>query len=836
MQPQDSKKNSTNSFAAHLARFDIAKSFSLFVLYLGLWAVIRICWLIWSVGGNNLSNDYVAVVPLIDRCLLGEINFAELFSKAQVGQHFVVLPTVFHLLSAYFFDWNARAELFLGVFVNLFRSFIISDLLAVSFEKKWKPLVLGVVLAMVFSVTNLSVHLYGQACFPISLSTLGFTLAVWGLVRYKGDWRAPTVMLIGGIGSAASMGNVPACWLAIFLCLILFGYRRAQWLVFVAWLIGAIMSFAPYAVLLFESHAWKTVPHAFSPLFFINLLGRPFSNEIGYNCGRITMAEQAAEIGIFMLALSLIAVFVQKNFSPSVKTSITICAYGLLSVTMLSFVRTLVAPWYGTFASYFWLGLIGLLLSSVLAPRVQETIEIPNTEEQNSSRANFILLSGRLQLRQIPKQKMWSSACLACLLMLPVFYFLSNRSWTDKHAYMNTRSPASESALRHYKNAPTYVESLLFQWGDGKSGLLESFARPLERHLLSSFAPHQIWSLQGDFVLPTVKVRNAIDSAVVKWIEDTAISKTVSWSHYEHSNLYIHTPNAVSWQVTFPDDLRSAKLSSAFTIGRATPQSIGTISDGASGQIYLIAADGTRTLLAQSTCSKPLQWLPLNADLTKFRGQTVTLLFMCNGGRDRSDDLCLFRYPVIEVMLKRRRSFQQAQINTPASVQVPVNTDLDKNFGNDFEHELGLPAVKTFVSQPFVLPTPAGVGRLDGQNKLQFQSSHLAFASPIPLNKYSYFTVVMNAPRAMKKRSLGVQLSLGDGSVKAFSIPLTADAKKHKYSYELKLLELEPNSLANAVILYPVSLQDDSGEQSGIEIQSLSFATAKSEPIFEGLK
>lgn len=807
------------------SNFDLSKAFSLFVFSLGIWSVLRVCWLIWSVGGDNISNDYIGVVPVIDESFKGNFNFATLLNDARVGQHFVILPIVFHWVSAHFFDWNARSELFLGVVVNLIRSLLICDLISFSFDRKWRALVLGMVLAIVFSVTHLSVHLFGQACFPVSLTTLGFTLGLWGLAKYQGNWRSAALMLIGGIGSAASMGNVPPCWFAFFLGIVLYGYRKKQWFVYVAWFLGAIISFAPYLnSLVFKSQGLKDSQHAFSPLFFINLLGRPFSNEVGYNCGRIAMAEQAGLIGLLMLAIALVALWARKTYTVSVKSSLLLCAYGLSSVVMLSVVRTLVAPWYGTFATYFWMGLIGLLLSSVLSVEV-------------SSDKSVDFLSGRLKLRQISSGKFWSSAALACLLMLPIFYMLSNKSWTDKHAYMYTRAPASESALRHYRTAPTYIESLLFQWGDGRTGLVESFARPLDRHLLSSFAPNQTWSLQGDFVLPEVKVTNFEASPAVRWIQDTAVSKTVSWSNYEHSNLYIPTPNAVSWQIALPDDLKSAKLHSAFTIGRAGRKSVGTITDGATGQIYLVENGKSKILLAKSLCSKPLQWLALDADLTKWRGQTVNLLFTSDGGSDRSDDLCLFQYPVVEVKLERRRGhFPQPVLDQKGSIQVPVNTDLDKNFGADFVDEFALPPIASFASKPFTLATPASVNALDDQNNLHFESRRFEFKNPLSLQKYSHFVVDMSAPLALRKRSLAALLTFKDGTVKGFSIPLLPDANMHRYSYELKLLELEQNSTVKELILYPVANPGNSDPQSGVFVKSISLAKTKNDPVFEQLK
>ncbi len=89
-------------------------------------------------------------------------------------------------------------------------------------------------------------------------------------------------MLLGGIAAALSMGNVPPCWFALLLALVFYGYSvKKQWPVYFAWLVGAVLSIAPYAYFAMTKPNYLSgTQNGISWIFLINLLGRPFSNQL----------------------------------------------------------------------------------------------------------------------------------------------------------------------------------------------------------------------------------------------------------------------------------------------------------------------------------------------------------------------------------------------------------------------------------------------------------------------------------------------------------------------------------------------------------------------------
>jgi hypothetical protein len=791
----------------------------------GLIAVVRVCHLILTVGGNNISNDYIGVTPFIDKAFSGQINLSNIFSNLNVGQHVVAVPIAFHYLSAALFDWNARAELLVGVALNFIRAVLIWDVLAGNYSRRWSAFLFGAVLALVFSMTQASIHFFGQACYPVSLTTFGFTLALWGIYRFRNDWRGPVLMLIGGISAALSMGNVPPCWFALLVGLVLFGYGIKRWPVYLVWTVGLAASLAPYAHFLYgHTNALSAKEHSNYWLFIINLLGRPFSNEVGMQVGRLPMAEYIGTAGLIMFAVALVANLRFKRLTPAMKVSLVLCAYGLASAIMLSGVRVFVTPWYGAFAIYFWIGLIGMFLAALRAP----------SENVASSNARELLASRTTAAKS---DRIWQIVSIVCLCTIPIAYCLSNRSWKDKHVYLFTRSPASESALRNFRSGPSYLESLLFQWGDGRPENVTTVALPLETYQLSAFSPEQSWSLQGDFILPGVRVFNRPGVSNVRFIEDKSVNHPVPWSHYERANLYVHSPNMVSWTFALPKDLVSARLQTAFTIGFAGKKNRTAITDGARGQVFASINDGKKQLLQETQIPKPGQWLPIDVDLSKLAGKTVTLILTSDGGKDKLDDFSIFQYPHIDVKLRRRSQEENKAIadrKIERQTWVPVNTDLHPGFREKFDKIMALPGLSDpkWQAMPFAISTPFDVRCDDKDSRHVFPARSLSLPQPIPLADYSHLLFSMKAPAKMSWRSLKVGLILDNGKQHSFSVPLVSGEESHLFSYDLKLCEIASGSRLKSMVLYPVSVPGADSPEA-VSVSSVSLARERL-PSWEG--
>jgi hypothetical protein len=189
---------------------------------------------------------------------------------------------------------------------------------------------------------------------------------------------------------------------------------------------------------------------------------------------------------------------------------------------LISCARESIAPWYGPFALFFWLGLCAIAL-------------------------DFYQQPGKTGAKLLP---------LFVLTGITICYLNSNINFRDKDFYQHTHGPVSESVIRNYKIAPTYGENLVCASHIGSDTYRLKIAAPLSQKNWSTFARSQRWDLQGDFYLPTVNVAPPNN---YKWVDDGKSLKAKEWKVGEKLNLLLPANTILEWQVSLP--LRPSMLS-----------------------------------------------------------------------------------------------------------------------------------------------------------------------------------------------------------------------------------------------------------------------------------
>ena len=91
---------------------------------------------------------------------------------------------------------------------------------------------------------------------------------------------------------------------------------------------------------------------------------------------------------------------------------------------------------------------------------------------------------------------------------------------------------------------------------------------PLEKDHLNVFSPQQEWSLQGDFILDTVRLHEMVGVPGVFWSPDLTTQRA-PFDSPQHLNLVLHSPNAVDWTITIPENTRQVTLNMAITISQS---------------------------------------------------------------------------------------------------------------------------------------------------------------------------------------------------------------------------------------------------------------------------
>ncbi|MDD2695459.1 MAG: hypothetical protein PHD58_06020 [Anaerolineales bacterium] len=739
----------------------------------------NIVWLVASTGTNTLSNDYLLFAPLVDRILSGGYDWRHYFADTLLmnGSQSLAVPFLLRLAAIRLAHWNVYVEIGFGLLLALAKLGLAYTVLARQASAPARRWLLPALAALFFSTAQINAFTNGETALEIGAIQIGMVLGIWALGRSEAHWWETSVMSLGGVIASLSGGGGLAVWPAFLLGLLM--RKDRHWAGYLAWCAGLLLSIAPYAAHGFLRHTPGTGFFALDPELWVTALGYPFANQIG---GGFSHHTEGFWIGIGGLLFCLAGLLLIWRRGAALRQraipAILFIAIGALNAAQISLTRQTLAPWYTSYTALFWVGLVGL--AAVAWPG--------ETQPQEATSAKNQLLA---------PNEVWSVALLVTLVAL---YLRSNLTYRDKVFYLPSRSPASASCLRHYWEAPTYCEGMVFQWGVGHPTYLAELGSVLGKHRLSVFAPKQTWWLQGDFVLEAVTVSEAADVPDVFWVEGWS-DRVTFWQDYHHLNLLLPTPNRVSWTVSLPQELQQAVFRSAVAMDRYAPASLEA--DGLVFEIY-VKPEGEARHLAYSQRILPGRhgWQAIELPLNEYRGKTITLLMKSKGRSNFAGDLPVLRSPRIDLELGQTLL---AQIAPTA----PANT------------ELSVRTAALASGERLVLAQGPGdwvtsgvqVAQEAGERWMIIESPRFEPRQPVDLcvGGYSHFYVWLAASKEVSPRAVKISWEMyrldepfAYRNEAAIWIPLLADEGMHLYTYELKLLQPSQNTRLTRLELAPL--------------------------------
>lgn len=760
-----------------------------FVAVLALLPLLNIINIIGTTGANTPSSDDAFFMDrFLGRVLDGTYDWRFFIRDTFFFTHSNLFPALAYIAMAYLTHFNVYSVLYLGILLAAIKLALIHNSLTHSTEARdrFAPLLLWPVLsALVFSVSQISVFEHDFQTMVMGFNQLGLALGVWGLARYPNRLKGALVMAVGGVIATLSFGSGPVAWPLFLIGLALLGYRKITH--YMIWLAAALLSTMPYIYFLILNRpqgAAATIQSLFNYGFVIDMIGRPFSNNIGITPLPRTKAMRNGILGLGLLMIGL-GLLARKRSSPVLRQSVPaflFIALSLLNAWQISIFRNLIAPWYTTISMTFWFGLIGLAY-------VFWTNR--GAEPARSS------LRGRI-ISWTPL--VWGAATL---LLIAILFITSNLSFADKTIFLKTRTPASAASVRNYKTAPTYGENTLVIWPVGIPNYMDVLGGLLEKHRLSVFSDHQQWTLQGDFILDTVHVKKTPGLPDVWWSADLG-STRLPFSDYRHLNLFLHTPNSVSWTVSLPANLKQADFHSAVAVSEAAPRE--PIADGIIFEVN-IEARGKPAARAFSQYLRPDQreWHPFTIPLSDYAGQTLTLRLTSSAGGNLAYDWAMYRYPYIDLYLNGSAPTVNAD-----EQKRPSNTDLSPRFVTTTPDDLRLDVSNSQLWRATNMEVSGGQSGASGTWLITDQDPAIEYIGPlnVRLGDYSHFYIRMSVPPEIERRAVKIYYKVneqvGFHETLAVAVPLLGDAGLHSYSYDLKLLEMSYDTRLTGIMIKPV--------------------------------
>lgn len=751
--------------------------------------IAGITWIVATTGADTVSNDYLTYVDFLDQILSGTYNWRRYFNDTFIaGAHSMAVPTLVRLGVVKFANWNIYLELYICIALAILKLFFLHQAFTHLVPRASEGLLSGlsrwlmwpILAALVFSLSQINVFTFGDAGLQIMFVQFGCALGVWGLVRFPDQRRGIAVMATGGVIATLSGGGGLLAWPVFLIGLVLLGFRKVTH--YAVWLAAAAVASLPYV---FYMVLWPKVPRRtptlFNREFIISAIGWPFTNDITLNLITTPRAVWAGYAGLAFGVLGLVLLWGKRN-TPALRQAtpgLMYLAFGLLGIWQTSLFRTNIAPWYTTAFLSFWIGLVGLAyVFWVNRPTWPAGEKAPGWLAPPLATVWVIALSG----------------------VLFYLYVTSNFTYADKAMYLYSRSPVSASCLRNYKVAPTYCEQYLFQWGVGNPGLLAQLAKPLEHHHLSVFAPHQRWTLQGDYALDNVRLQEMPGIPDVFW-SASRIAAPANFTGYSHLNLFLHTPNAVTWRVSLPANVEQADFYSAITLSRWSAST-----DGVSFEVYLAVEDEPEQRVFQRTLAPDQQtWQPFSIPLSAYAGRTVELRLTSsggeNGGMNVDGDWAMYRYPYIDVRLN---SSGPSDSDAPGKPFIIKPAAGDAQFGVADASQWQASNMQVIQTAPGSAPT--------------WQVNQNASLKYIPdlnfcLADYTHFYLRLAVSPGVHPRALQIFYEVNhESSAREVKIPLLADGELHEYTFDLKLLSLHKRDHLTGLRLAPISDAVPAGE------------------------
>ncbi len=748
--------------------------------------VFNIFYIIATTGANNLSNDYAYVTPLIGSILDGGYDWGHFFSDAFYISHFQPIPLLIYLGNALLTGWNIYYELFLIAILSVVRLLLTYQVLTIPSAKRYRIGMLPVLAMLIFSVSQISTYEYGPSALPLGLVAFGFTLAVWGLVRFSGQNLGIIIMVVGGLIAAWTAAAGVFTWPVFLVGMLLLGYRKGRH--YIAWLGCAIAINSPYIYFLIIDKKPGTnayLQSIFNPRLIANLVGRPFANGIGTTTEYIPMGEAAGWIGMMLGVAGMFFVFIKwKKLLKLVAPGLMFMLFGLLTAWQISLFRVLIAPWYTGNVMPFWVGLVGLAYLIFTSIHQVKDDYIPMWMKVKTLEFNYIAM---------------------VLIILTGFYLNTNLSYQDKTFYLASRRPVSAACLRNYEWAPTYCERYIFQWSVNRV-FVDDFARPLQDQNLNIFARNQRWSMQGDVVLGNVYSPEAPYTMGVKWVDGLS-EIPVSYTSYKRLNLAISPQNTAVWEVNLPENLQYAELVSAINFGQ---DEIENFKGGnATFEIYVsVIGQSEQRIYSRVLETSQRNWENIRLPLTLYKGEEIILRFAVSSEFSRL--LTLFQYPNIKLII-------QPGSGSELKMDIrPINTDLSPEKPqpqpNDYVIKLNEAQLSGMV--PYSGDTMSWVVQNDPHITYSIQP-------PIDLADYGWFSFNMRASSDIPSQAAEIFFYFTSQEQPVYAvIPLLRDNEMHTYTYPLRMLEVTGKI---AVIRFDPVIMPSNNGQNLISIEDMRF-------------
>jgi hypothetical protein len=772
---------------------------NVFAFAIGALPIVCVIWLIYSSSVNAPTNDYVDLTPRIGKMLEAGYDWTKFPRDCSQSSHCYLLPMLVHLLNIFLFKWNVTLELYLGLVLCLIRVVLLDKMLCPGKRTGISAVVMIAIYGLSFGASNVAVLLYNLTAIAYGIAFLSFILGLYALYLFDNSKKGLLLMLLCGFAASFSHGGSAIfSWISYSLYIAVHSAKN-RLAGLLTCLIGLALSASSISFLIHSGGIQKATLHPHLPdvRMYLQCFALPFLRQTILPYPFTNQGTAIGVVGFLTMAILLLVTVRRRLVTKTVCICLALAAFATMNIFAATLFRSYVAPWYGSFAALFWIAIIGISINLV-DQRGGEA-----TEDSSSAR-----------------KKGLSVAVMALpICFVYVAFFCSNLTYRDKDSFCDSHCPASASAMTNFATCPTYGEANLFSFTIGSYERVAALAEPLARHGLACFQDQRLLSLQGDWLFPQVRTYFRSKHSEVHWIAGQSMRKSHEWNEPQHLNLALIADTTVVWPVTIPVNSTEALFSTKFScIETKKSKSKENQNQLAHGEISIFDSKTSKVLF-----NKPLgpDSLPIVVDLKPYGGQSLAIKFCSTTPDTGADSALIFEWPTIKIKAK----LDPGQSLAGPVIVKPANTELS-------------PAFRGPGSGDYIWPLDPALWDLEGLDRIaQDNTSNKAWtlkatkalssvtykpALSIPINSVDRFYIEISVPAKVTPRAVCCQMVINGSYLRQIFMPLLGDGRLHRYTYDLKLCNLNCTDTVTGFKVLPIFTVEP-GADCNISIGNIAF-------------
>ncbi len=355
--------------------------------------------------------------------------------------------------------------------------------------------------------------------------------------------------------------------------------------------------------------------------------------------------------------------------------------------------------------------------------------------------------------------------------------------------------------MRHFLTGPTYSEQALFTPGEGNFERIKTLCAPLWCRGWAAFGPHQIWALQGDFILPDDSIAQSPGSHPVSRMSGKDLARQTGWRDPEHLNICLDEANSISWKIKLPAKASNIQLLSSVIAadanGSRSSNNAPMVSEDTSWKLEVVEASNDKGSAnwhpprqeKSALSSLPIglqhkltqQFSPIQIPLTAYAGRE--LIVTLRGAHLASGEPSVFLYPHLVVDIEKTTHTADAASKL---LILPDNTNLSDRFPKFTPDDIVFNAIKKEVWKA------EGLHLLDSANETiicQLDKTSIPAFTLLPgisirAHDFTNVAVEMAASAEVRPRVICLQLVIDSTKLINVLIPMLPDTAMHYYSYD----------------------------------------------------